>query len=116
MMKSKPENENKALHDLIEYELQQLIDAIEQKQIVHEDIHAVYEQNSPGQPAESLEVSAKRLKQHSRALGAETLAEYFQELESSVRKGDLSNQDKLLRSIGDEFENVKAILSGSEDC
>ncbi len=115
MTHSKPENENKALHDLIEDELQRLIDIIEQKQILHESIHIDYGQNetSPEKLTNPMEAAAKRLKQHSQTLGAETLAEYFQELQYSAQKDDLSNQDELLRNISDEFEKVKAILSES---
>ncbi len=115
MTDSRLKNKSKTLHDLIENEFRQLIDVIEQKQISHENINTAYKQNkaSPEEEIEPLEIAAKRLKQHSHALGAETLAEYFQELESSMQKGNLSTRDELLRSISDEFENVKAILSES---
>lgn len=115
MIDSRLENEGKALHDLIENEFQQLIDIIEQKRISHEDINIACNQRktSPEELSDPLEIAAKRLKQHSRALGAETLAEYFQELENSTQKGNLSNRDELLRSISDEFEHVKAILAES---
>ncbi len=115
MTDSKPENKSKALHDLIGDDFRQLIDVIEQKQIVHESINTgrKADETSFEEPVESLQSTARRLKQHSLACGAETLAEYFQELEGSIQKGKLSGQDELIHSIRDEFEKVREILSGS---
>ncbi len=115
MTDSKPENKSKALHELIGDDFRRLIDVIEQKQIVHESINTDHKagETSSEEPVEPLQSTARRLKQHSLECGAETLAEYFQELESSVKKGELAGQDELIHSIRDEFEKVRAILSGS---
>jgi len=98
---------DKALHQLMEDEFQQLVDIIEQKKIVHEDIDLTRT------PADDpiLEV-AMRLHDQSEELGAETLAEFFYALEGSTRNGDLHETAELLKNISDEFESVKKILDG----
>jgi len=97
---------HRALHELMEQEFQQLVDIIEQKQIVHEELTLT-------EPAEEDPISqaAQQLQQQSQELGAETLAEYFYELENNARSGGLDATGELLQNIQDEFENVKDILS-----
>ena len=99
-------DKNKALHELMEDEFQELVDIIEQKQIIHEDIEL-------GQTVESdpITEAAQQLQQQSQELGADTLAEYFHELEKSSRNGILSETGELLNNIQDEFVNVKNLLS-----
>lgn len=98
---------DKALHELMENEFQQLVDIIEQKQIVHEDLDFQAET-----PAAQVEHSAHRLLRQSQELGADTLAEFFTELEFSARNGGMRETRELLDNIQDEFEKVKDILSG----
>lgn len=109
-----PETKDKALHVLIEDEFQNLLDIIEQKQILHEDIPALKpasdEQTEIPAANDPIEDAAQRLQQHSRALGADTLAEYFHELEGQARSGTLQYDEDLLKSITDEFAGVKDIL------
>lgn len=107
-------NKDKALHQLIEDEFQQLVDIIEQKQIVHEDIE-LQPQNHETILVDPIQQAANRLQQHSRALGADTLAKYFHELEHSAQDGSLLEDGELLRSINDEFKSVKDILSDPSD-
>jgi len=102
------QQKNKALHELMEDEFQQLVDVIEQKQIVHEDIK--FRQASKTDP---ITQAAQQLQRQSQELGADTLAEYFHELENNARSGVLNEASELLDSISNEFENVKDILSDS---
>ena len=106
MTASQDPQKNKALHELMEDEFQRLVDIIEQKQIVHEDINLgqIIEEDPIAQ-------AAQQLHQKSQELGAETLAEYFHELESRSRNGVLDKTGELLNNIQGEFENVKSILS-----
>ena len=106
MTASEDPRKNKALHELMEDDFQQLVDIIEQKQIVHEDIDLT--QTTEADP---ITQAAQQLHQQSQELGAETLAEYFHELENSSRNGVLDETGELLNNIQDEFENVKNILS-----
>ena len=110
MTDSEQPGKNRALHELMENEFQQLVDIIEQKQIVHEDIEFPEEP----QDADPILQSARELHRQSQELGAETLAEFFYELQHNARHGALDGTDELLDSIHDEFEKVKDILS-SED-
>jgi len=97
---------HRALHELMEQEFQQLVDIIEQKQIVHEDVAIT---DTPEE--DPISQAAQQLQQQSQELGAETLAEYFYELENNARSGGLDATGELLQNIQDEFENVKDILS-----
>ena len=106
MTASQDPQKNKALHELMEDEFQQLVDIIEQKQIVHEDIDL-----KQATKVDPITQAAQQLHQKSQELGAETLAEYFHELESSSRNGILDESTELLKNIQDEFKNVKNILS-----
>ena len=108
MGNSKQTDQNCALHELMETEFQQLVDIIEQKQIVHEDIE--YSQTTASDP-DPVSSSALRLQRQSRELGADTLAEYFYELENNARNGALDEAGELLEDISDEFEKVKKILA-----
>jgi Cu2+-containing amine oxidase len=106
MTASQDPQKNKALHELMEDEFQQLVDIIEQKQIVHEDIDL-------GQviKKDPITQAAQQLHQQSQELGAETLAEFFHELESSSRNGILDESAELLNNIQEEFKNVRNILT-----
>ena len=106
MADSDEPQKHRALHELMEQEFQQLVDIIEQKQIVHEEVALT-------EPTEKDPISqaAQQLQQQSQELGAETLAEFFYELENSARSGGLDTSDELLQNIQNEFENVKDILS-----
>jgi hypothetical protein len=106
-MTDRPEPEkNKALHELMEEEFQQLVDVIEQKQIVHEEVS--FRQDDEADP---ITRAAQQLQQQSQELGAETLAEFFYELEHSARSGVLDSTSELLDQIHGEFENVRDILA-----
>lgn len=105
MSDDKNQRKNKALHQLMEDEFQQLVDIIEQKKIIHEDI--VLKQEPENDPILD---AAVRLQERSEELGAETLAEFFYVLEGSTRGGSLKETAKLLQNIRDEFESVKRIL------
>ncbi len=121
MTNDKADPENKALHDLLEDEFQQLIDFIEQKQIIHETISIAKDDASKPENSESdytsdsIQDVAKRLQQHSKALGADTLTEYFEALETSMSNGNSNMDDELLEDIRNEFVSVKDILEISED-
>lgn len=110
MTESDQHDKSQALHELMENEFQQLVDIIEQKQIVHENIEFSKEPPDP----EPIMQSARQLHRQSRELGADTLAEFFYELESNARHGVLDETDELLTSIHDEFEKVKDILSSGD--
>ncbi len=97
---------HRALHELMEQEFQQLVDIIEQKQIVHEGLDFT---ETPEE--DPISQAAQQLHQQSQELGAETLAEFFYELENNARSGGLDTTGKLLENIQDEFQNVKDILS-----
>ena len=90
----------------MEDDFQKLVDIIEQKQIIHEDI----ELNVTDEP-DPITRAAQQLQKQSQELGAETLAEYFHELENNARNGALNETSELLHNIQDEFINVKDILS-----
>lgn len=109
MTDSKQPDEHSTLHELMETEFQQLVDIIEQKQIVHEDIEFTTDAGSEPDPVSR---SAHHLQRQSKELGADTLAEYFYELEHSARNGELDDSSELLENISDEFEKVKQILTG----
>lgn len=104
-----PDTENslkdKALHQLMEDEFQQLVDIIEQKKMVHEDIDL-----NPPPESDPILDSTLRLQGQSEELGADTLAEFFHALEGSARNGKLSESTELLQNISTEFESVKKIL------
>jgi len=102
----KEPTENKALHELMEDDFQQLVDIIEQKQIIHEDIEL---KDSTG--PDPITRAAQQLQRQSQELGAETLAEYFHELENNARNGVLNETSELLHNIQDEFVKVNDILS-----
>jgi hypothetical protein len=106
MNDSKQQDKNRTLHELMETEFQQLVDIIEQKQILHEDIE--FQKKSGADPITD---SARQLHRRSRELGADTLAEFFSELENNARNGALSETGDLLENIHDEFEKVKDILT-----
>lgn len=106
MSDTEQKDKNRALHELMENEFQQLVDIIEQKKIVHEDI----ELQDDDQP-DLLTRSAHELHRQSQELGADTLAEFFNELEHSARHGDIREASELLENINSEFEKVKDILS-----
>lgn len=117
MPDSKFQSTRKNLHNILEDEFQQLVDIIEQKQILHESIEIL---ESPASPPEwssqkKIELAANTLTQHSRALGAETLAEYFHALENDARAGNTQQNKELLQTISQEFEKMRNILSNSED-
>ena len=106
MTEAQQPDKHKALHELMEDEFQELVDIIEQKQIIHEDIELKQETG-----VDPIARAAQQLQQQSQELGADTLAEYFHELEKSSRNGILSETGELLNNIQDEFVNVKNILS-----
>ena len=108
MTDSRQKGKNRALHELMETEFQQLVDIIEQKQIIHEDLEF-----GQGKTADSITQSTRQLQRHSQELGADTLAEYFNELENSARNGEIRQASELLENIHSEFEKVKDILSGN---
>ena len=108
MTDSRQKGKNRALHELMETEFQQLVDIIEQKQIIHEDLEF-----GQGKTADSITQSTRQLQRQSQELGADTLAEYFNELENSARNGEIRQARELLENIHSEFEKVKDILSGN---
>ena len=108
MADSKQADEHSTLHELMETEFQQLVDIIEQKQIVHEEID--FKANTESEP-DPISRSAHQLQRQSRELGADTLAEFFYELEHNARNGALDDTSELLENISDEFEKVKQILA-----
>lgn len=108
MAKSKQVDQHTSLHELMETEFQQLVDIIEQKQILHEDID--FSANAESEP-DPISRSAHQLQRRSRELGADTLAEFFHELEHNARNGALDDTSELLENISDEFEKVKQILA-----
>jgi AraC-like DNA-binding protein len=108
MTDSRQKGKNQALHELMETEFQQLVDIIEQKQILHEDLEFGQEKT-----ADSITQSTRQLHRQSQELGADTLAEYFNELENSARNGEIRQASELLENIHSEFEKVKDILSGN---
>ena len=107
MTDSSQQDKNRALHELMETEFQQLVDIIEQKQIIHEGLKV-----GQGKAADSITQSTRQLHRQSQELGADTLAEYFNELENSARNGEMRQASELLENIHSEFEKVKEILSG----
>ncbi|MCW8964318.1 MAG: hypothetical protein OQL16_11030 [Gammaproteobacteria bacterium] len=106
MTKPKQIHMGKTLHELMEDDFQKLVDIIEQKQIIHEDI-----QLTETAEADPITQAAQQLQRQSQELGADTLAEYFHELEVNARNGALKETSELLHHIQDEFENVKDILA-----
>lgn len=96
---------NKALHQLMEDEFQQLVDIIEQKKIIHEDIEL-----QPADDDDPILGATAKLRGQSEELGAESLAEFFYILEDDARNGNLAGATELLQNISDEFESVKKIL------
>jgi len=96
---------DKALHQLMEDEFQRLVDIIEQKRILHEDLDL-----QPVDEDDPILEAAVKLQNRSEELGAETLAEFFSALEDSTRSGDLEETAELLQNITEEFESVKQIL------
>jgi len=106
MTDTNQQHKNKALHELMEGEFQQLVDIIEQKQIIHEDIKL-----RPPTESDPIAHAAQQLHKKSQELGADTLTEFFNELENSARDGLLDETSELLKNIQGEFENVKHILS-----
>ena len=90
----------------MEDDFQKLVDIIEQKQIIHEDIEL-----KDTNETDPITRAAQQLQKQSQELGAETLAEYFHELENNARNGALNETSELLHNIQDEFVNVKDILS-----
>jgi len=106
MTEPKQMHTGKTLHELMEDDFQKLVDIIEEKQIIHEDI-----QLTEAAEADPITQAAQQLQKQSQELGAETLAEYFHELENNARNGALNETSELLHNIQGEFENVKDILS-----
>lgn len=111
MSEKKLHRENRSLQELLSEDFEQLVDFIEQKQILHEAINFNSQEITEQTPeqADPLEAAARRMEQHSRAMGAESLADYLKELESQARQGEVDDLE-LLKSINDEFEKVKDIL------
>jgi hypothetical protein len=99
------QNKNKALHQLMEDEFQQLVDIIEEKKIIHESISLTESPDS-----DPFLGVAVRLQEQSEELGAESLAEFFYTLEGSARSGDLKETAELIQDIKNEFESVKRLL------
>lgn len=97
---------DKTLHELMEGDFQKLVDFIEQKQIIHEDIQLQQTANS-----DAITQAAQQLQRQSQELGADTLAAYFHELENSARSNTLKQNSELLRDIQSEFISIKNILS-----
>jgi len=106
MTDSREQDKHRALHELMETEFQQLVDIIEQKQIIHEDLKI-----GQAKATDSITQSTRQLHRQSQELGADTLAEYFSELENSARNGQMRQASELLDNIHSEFEKVKDILS-----